>query len=287
MKPVPDFIIIGAQKAGTSSVFRYLEQHPQVFASRLKEPRFFSHLAKVEAGVAREHEEAVKTLESYRGLFSGSDGLLTGEASVAYLEIPGTASVIKRHAPRVKLIVLLRNPADRSYSQYLMQSREGRNRDSFEETVAKGGCLRGGFYHRNLLPFYRLFDKSQIGVFLYDDLVRDPSALIRGIYRYLDIDPEFVPDLRARHNQGGQPRNRLSAKLVSLRGLNQLLKRFAPQWLVLAGMEVKRLSYTTKPMPETARRRLIDIYRDDTTALEGLIGRDLSGWRTPRVADKG
>ena len=274
----PTFVIIGAQKAGTTSVYRYVGQHPEVFVSPVKEPRFFSYLAQCEAGIAPP-AGAIQTLDAYRKLFDGAETRAIGEASVSYLDVPGTAAILHRHLPHAHLIALLRDPAERAYSQYLMRLRTGREHGSFADAVDQGRCLRGGFYARNLAPYDELFGADRLGLFLYDDLRRDPLGLMRDMFRFLEIDDSFVPHLGVRHNAGGRPRSRAVHRLLSLPRVNAAVRRAAPSWLVQLGTAAKRLNYDRPPMPDAVRARLHEIYRADTMALERRLGRDLSAWR--------
>ncbi|MFQ5569664.1 MAG: sulfotransferase [Rhodothermales bacterium] len=274
----PNFVIIGAQKAGTTSLYHYLDQHPDVFMSAIKEPRFFSHLAKLEAGIAHPGSEAVTSLEAYRHLFDNATAKAVGEASVAYLDIPGTAHCMKQYIPHAKLIVLLRNPADRAYSQYLMHVREGTEHDRFEDAIVKGRYLKGGFYHKKLVPFFHHYGSQAIGVYFYDDLCHDPQALVQHIFRFLEIDDTFAPDLTVRHNVGGKPKNEWIARLFSMRRLNAFIKRIAPFWLVRMGISFKQLNYSRAPMPPHVRNKLLEIYKEDILALEHLLNTDMSRW---------
>src|SRR3712207_1803805 len=122
---MPNFFIIGAQKAGTTSLYHYLKQHPQVYMSPVKEPFFFNHeigpdgevLKERFGGPGRSRNPKFANLEEYCTLFEAvRDEEAIGEASVLYICVPGTAERIERYAPGAKAIALLRDPADRAYS---------------------------------------------------------------------------------------------------------------------------------------------------------------------------
>jgi hypothetical protein len=116
---MPTFLIAGPARCGTTSVYQYLRQHPQVFMSRIKETNFFAYLAlkaELESGRAQ-LETPVRSMEEYTSQFSAAgNARARGEASTWYLRAPGTACQIAEHIPAVKLIFILRNPAERAYS---------------------------------------------------------------------------------------------------------------------------------------------------------------------------
>ena len=127
---MPNFLIIGAAKSGTSSLYAYSKQHPEIYMSSLKEPRFFAFEGeKVDfcgPGSDVFNQETITNLEAYRALFNRvSDEKAIGEASPAYLCVPKAAECIYHYIPDVKLIVILRQPAERAYSSFLHTVRAG------------------------------------------------------------------------------------------------------------------------------------------------------------------
>ena len=134
---MPNFFIIGAQKAGTTSLYRYLDQHPEIYFSPFNEPRFFAREINPDGevvvqrfgGPSRRQPPRLANLDAYRALFRGVEGeRAIGEASPTYIYAPGTAERIKKYVPGARAIALLRNPADRAYSPTCMPSRLGRSR---------------------------------------------------------------------------------------------------------------------------------------------------------------
>ncbi len=294
----PTFLVIGAAKAGTTSVYRYLEQHPEIFVSRIKEPRFFALAGESldfrGPGDARAQLDAITTLEAYQALFDRAEAkLAAGEASVLYLQHPAAAASIARHLPAVKLIAVLRHPAERAFSAFLHRNRDGvEPLESFDEALdAEPRRIADrwyywwhyrdhGYYHRNLARYYQLFDRSQIRVYLYEDLDRDPASVMRDVFSFLGVDDAFRPDVSVRHNPSGFPRSfRLQRWLSGRHPLKDALKSLIPeQWghKIISWMQPKNLVRPTLP-PET-RARLVEGYREDIRRLQDLIDRDLSSW---------
>ena len=137
---MPNFLIIGANKAGTTSIYSYLKQHPQIYMSPVKEPMFFTlegkNIDRTEVSRQITLKTAVNDIEDYQALFQGvSNEKAIGEASTAYLHCPWCAERIKQYIPDVKLIAILRDPIERAYSNYLMYVRWGLETLDFPEAV--------------------------------------------------------------------------------------------------------------------------------------------------------
>jgi hypothetical protein len=292
---MPNFFIIGAQKAGTTSLYYYLKQHPQVYMSPRKEPHFFE-------GMHREYHRpgrrtpAVTDLDDYQALFEGvTDEKAVGEASASYLYSPKAPALIKRSVPHAKLIAVLRNPADRAYSNFVHCVQVGREPlasfvealQAEEERIRENwGPLwhyrQKGFYYTQVKRYFDTFEQDQVKVYLYDDLKGKPIAMLRDIFQFLDVDDTFVPSLSIEHNTAGLPRNksmyavakRLVPRSPALKAA--LLERFLP-----AGPRryVKsRVFVKPPPLPAEVRKQLIDSYKEDILELGELIQRDLSPW---------
>jgi hypothetical protein len=294
---LPNFLVIGAGKSGTTALHRYLKQHPEIFMSSPKELRFFPfegrRLDFSGPGDKEDIETIVKTLEDYHAHFTeGAHFAARGESSPLYLYYPNSAERIRHYIPDVKLIAILRHPADRAYSQYQMKRRDGRERLSFGDALAaeeqriSGGWShhwhyrRRGFYAAQLRRYFDLFEREQLRVYLYEDYVADPVGLMQDIFRFLSVDDSFVPDMSVRHNVSNIPRIRaLQTFLTEPRPAKNLLKSFVPErWSRSVGNRLRRHNVTKPPLPETLRRQLIEVYRDDIDELQGMLGRDLSHW---------
>ena len=140
---MPNFLIVGAAKAGTSSLYYYLDQHPQVFMSSIKEPRFFApelytdYIKDPYRSGAKEHRSTPMSLEEYQSLFDAvTDEVAIGEASTEYLYVPKTPERIKQLIPDVRLIMVLRDPAERAFSAFCYQVRDGCEKLTFEQALA-------------------------------------------------------------------------------------------------------------------------------------------------------
>jgi hypothetical protein len=315
---MPNFFIIGAQKAGTTSLYHYLAQHPQIYMSPAKEPFFFNHEINSNGELIRErfggpgrswnpvkftnNPVRFSNLEEYQALFEGvTDEKAIGEASVLYLYTPGTAERIKKYVPEAKVITLLRNPADRAYSAFLNAVRGGREPllDFAQALQEEDDRIRDnwhyvyryrdrGLYYGQLKRYYDVFDREKIGVWLYEDLSADPSQMVQSVFRFLEVDDAFVPDTSSKHNPGSVPKNEAGRQMIRL--MNTALpvvrkiipsasKVYREDTLRLHKIVQKRaLIDESPPLDSELRAELIEFYREDILKLEDLIGQDLSLW---------
>ena len=214
MMPMPNFLIIGAGRTGTSSLTKYLGQHPEVFISPIKEPRFFVFVGQERSAINHPFpDDLITDIEKYVELF---DGVTTeraiGEASTEYLTRPGTWERIKSFVPDVRLIIGLRNPADRIFSYYSFSVREGLEpetdfaialaRDRERRPTSKRGYDRLSRYAPFLRPFFAHFPRQNIHTYLFEDLVLDPGSVVREISAFLGVSTDFEPDTSTVYNSG-------------------------------------------------------------------------------------
>lgn len=291
---LPNFLIIGAGRCGTTSLYRYLEQHPDVYVSPIKEARYFSY----------EGDETssfhVRDQTAYEALFSGvTTETAVGEASPDYLYNSNSPQRICDAIPNARLISVFRDLADRAYSHYLILVRDGVVRGlSFEEILESGGpdhegeplrecILRSGRYYTHLSRYLELFPRDHIGIFFYEDLMSDGEGLMRRVYEFVGVDPTFSAAASFRHNSSAVPRipalhwsiERLvkaenSAKVIAKHVLPASTRRkLYENFRKMSMRPPDRLAKST-------RERLISIYADEIAGLEKLTGRDLSAWRT-------
>ncbi len=288
---LPSFLIIGAPKAGTTSLYQYLKQHPQVYMSYPKEPHFFSFGEMDLTGLApRMPPRTIRTARVYDRLFDGVRGeKAVGEASTTYLASRRAADRIAQRLPGAKLIAVLRQPAERAYSSYLMHRQLfGEEAPTFaaalqNEQYAIDHDLRPrlhyrntGYYYQHLSYYYGLFPREQVRVLLHEDLRDRPLETIREIFSFLDVDDTFVPDVSLKYNVSGVPRNSVATWLLrAVHPLRPYLVSLLPA-RVVSGVGQTMLK-TARLEPET-RAELNAHFRDDVLRLQDLISRDLTHW---------
>ncbi len=247
---LPNFFLAGAPKAGTTSLYHYLAQHPQIYMSPIKEPCYFSLEFRPEncgevlrPDVDRSQRELRRYLsgpmptrpfggmignwEDYQRLFAGVRGeVAIGEASPGYLWSKTAARHIHSRIPQAKLLFVLRDPADRAFSQYLHVLASGSIKRTFREHIEANlsnrlplfsvdhPFLEFGIYVEPLRRYFELFPRENICVQLYDDYRAAPCQLFASIFSFLGVDPHFVPDVSQRHLEARVARRPDVARLL-------------------------------------------------------------------------
>lgn len=294
---LPNFLIVGAAKSGTTTLYYCLRQHPQVYMNPYKETNFFAFEGEEVRFCGPGDEEFCKsTITSpkvYEQQFEAvSKEVAIGEASPWYLYSERAARNIHRHIPDAKLIIVLRNPVDRAFSSYLHAVRDGREHLTFEggllaeeERIAQNWEFiwhyqKAGFYTSQIERFLNLFPPEQIRIYLYDDLLTDFTLFFRDLCKFLDIDPDFTVDTSLRHNATGIPKNQLLGRLVLQQNpVKSTIKLLIPRQLRYnAGLRIKQHLLKKPSLSEETRIKLLDSYVHDISSLQDLIHRDLSPW---------
>jgi hypothetical protein len=292
---MPTFLIIGAGKSGTTSLYHYLKQHHDVYMSPVKEPLFFAFAGQqvtwAGPGNTRRNSRAVTSLECYQTLFrEGAGRTALGEASSAYLYYPAAANRLRQLVPNAKLIVILRCPADRAYSNWLHGRRTGNEPignfaqalEAEPERIAAGWShfyhyRAKGWYFRQLSHWMSQFPREQFLFNLYEDLQQDSTHLMRRIFEFIGVDPDFRVDMQQKFNVSGGPIGVRIQRLVKVG--SPVAHAMLPRWLrsdLKKGL--LRMGTSRSRMPPTIRQELLNDYAPDIAQLSTLIGRDLSGW---------
>jgi hypothetical protein len=304
---LPTFLIIGAGKSGTTSLHKYLDQHPEVFMCPVKETNFFELEGerilvneKEDPQAFKYYPQSITEWDKYVRLFEqATKAKAIGETSPMYLYGKRSPENIKRYLPDAKLIVILREPTSRLYSRYLHLARDGRlPTPEFEDALdrkntiwwTRNDLVQEGFYHKHLSRYYETFPKEQIKVFLYEDLSKEPVKAMKELFAFIGVDPTFEPNMEVTYNLSGKPK---SGFINSLIGADGILIRSAKA--VMPGVVNKlKNSTTTQKMVETIRKKNLErppvsmevkkrfykeVYAEEIEKLEKLINRDLSRWK--------
>lgn len=285
----PDFFIVGAAKSGTSSLYNYLIQHPAIFMPELKEPHFFYSTASAGAPVLGQ-----KDLEKYLRLFKGvPDDIQAGEASTSYLYLKNAPQEIKRIQANAKIIMILRDPVERAYSQYWNHAREGLETLSFEEALRAEAQRRQknwwygllyvetGRYAEQVSRYLDVFGRDSVQIHLFEDLSQDAEGVCRKTFSFLGVDPDTPINTEKVYNRSGPAKSKLLSRLLGARGVRETARRALPAtWRRRFGEWMRESN--RKPTPKMSPKiesSLREAFRDDIIRLEGLIGRDLRRWR--------
>jgi hypothetical protein len=284
---LPNFMIIGVAKAGTTSLFRYLDEHPQVFMCSEKGSNFFGYEDArnwrwTDEGKppALRHFQA-RTFAEYEALFAGvTNEIAIGEASPQYLRCPTAAQRIHDCIPTVKLIASLRNPADRAFSGFLMRTRRGEPVKSIaEELTPAASHVQEGLYYKRLKRYFDLFPREQIKILIFEEFKQDPARTVAELFEFVGVDPSYKPDTSVAHNPAAVPKNRLLNRLYYHPSVIRVAKWVFPESVQNLARKVRDKNLTKPPkFPAEVRADLLNHYRTDIFQLEGLLGRDLSIW---------
>jgi hypothetical protein len=280
-------MMIGVAKAGTTSFFHYLNEHPQIYMAPEKVTNYFGY---EDARDWKWHEEGeppllrnfpVKTWEEYQETFAGVKGEpAIGEVSPQYFRCPTAAGRIHDCMPGVKLIVSLRNPAERAFSGFMMRTRRGEPvKGLYQELTVESSHVKEGFYYRRMKRYMDLFPREQIKIYIFEQFKKTAAATIRDLYDFVGVDPSFSPDLSVRHNPGAVPKIRLINRLFFSPSFINFSKAIFPESLHGSLKKVQQMNLSATPkMPADLRAELLQIYRQDILDLQSLIDRDLSIW---------
>lgn len=297
---LPNFLIVGAAKCGTTSVYHYLKQHPDVFMSSIKEPRFitaqFVKFTDKGIGDEKANMKIIRNFEDYCKLFGGSAGKKAiGEATTDYIYYyKDSIKYIKKYLGEPKIIIMLRNPIERAFSAYMFLVRDNRETLSFEDALNEelnriNDEWRSvwfykdvGFYYEQVKAYMENFNK--VKVCFFDILEKDPLSVMKEIYEFLEVDNNFIPNIRIRYNVSGKPRfrriNEFFIRPSRLQTVTRAIGKFIlkdDRWVTFRDNLRAKLLIKSDIRPET-RRYLRDIFSEDIQRLEILIGHNLSHW---------
>ena len=289
---LPDFIVAGAQRCGTTSLHSYLSQHPGICMTREKEAHYFCWDLLYDQG-----------LEWYEGHFRHCpEGLVVGETTPDYMYLPGVPERMAKDVPDARLVFILRNPIDRAYSHYWHEVQLGWERLTFEQAVSSEpsriprspeeryhfSYVDRGEYAKHLARFLEHFPEEQVHVMLFEDMRGELGAALSPLFGFLGVDIDFVPAREETRNVGGRPSLPVLQRLAR-RG-NPLIKQL-PERKLGTGMGhrvgmafadlVTRINVRKRypPMAVSVRDSLRRHFEGPNAALEELVGIDVSGWR--------
>jgi hypothetical protein len=282
----PDFIVVGTQKAGTTWLFECLEEHPEAFVPEAKELHFFCRPEDCR------HSRWGKGLAWYMQLFPQNGPYKArGELTTDYMFFPYVVDDLNGLNPNLKIIALLRHPADRAYSQYWMKRRHSTEMPSFRRYLDENRAAVGrGFYYKQLYPYIERFGADRVRIYIYEEIKKDPQAFFADLCRFLNIDDRFQP--KSLHQRVGETKilpgalgflfYKVASRIINLPAIVSLWRflrrntRIKEYVFGTASPTSEGGSYA-RMLPED-RAHLLRIYRDENQRLFGLIGRRIDAW---------
>ncbi len=305
----PDFFVVGAAKSGTTSLYYYLKQHPDIYLPPVKEPVFFAsdiveyaHKCKTHIRtfnqrkyfnkkyLSEKHIIYIKKYEYYKKLYQNVDQkFVAGDMSALYLFSKVAAENIKRFNPNAKIIILIRNPVDRAFSQFLMRLRDGeiKEKDFLKEVIidfkkddenCKAFYIEQGFYFNQIKRYLDIFGDKNVKIFLFEELITTPKKVLSEIFYFLSIS-NFLVDYSKIMNKSYIPR---------FSSFNKILKNFKKKiqtfMTIKTPPQLKNIYYKifmekNRPIISYYERKyLLDFFKNDIKKTANLIKKDLSHW---------
>lgn len=273
---LPTFLIIGSQKAGTTTIYNVFKKHPQIFLSEEKEANFFflDHIYK-------------KGIDHYKKFFKNAkyhfDAI--GEASPGYICHPFAPLRIKKYLPDVKLILTVRNPIERAYSQYWDSRRKLEESLTFKETLfialsdnyepGKRGYFSRGIYIRYIERYLKYFGRKQLLILVFDDMIDNPLSVYKMCFRFLNVDDSFeCAEMRQKFN----PMTIWNNPIYKLFFYKPKYSAYLPHFIKKPLFFGHKIPYDYPSMDDMSKARLKEFYSVPNKQLSNFIKRDLSHW---------
>ena len=312
--PFPTFLVVGAAKCGSTSLYHYLRQHPEVYMSPLKEPNHFStdidpanfseeyklheksknlDLQKyLNSNLSTEEWEAyIHDRKDYLKLFRFAKGRKAiGEISNSYLFSKTAAENIHREFPDMKIVMILRQPAERAYSHYLANLRDGKTVLHFREEVEKDdakplhgwgishGYYEFGLYYEQVKRYLEIFPPAQIKIIFSEQLKSDNREVMTDLFRFIGVETVVAINYKEKFNEARVPRNAHLIKFLTDTGLKRKIFRTLPE--KIQG-RVKASFFSKDPVPVMStedRGWMNSRYRADIVKLSQLLQKNLDHW---------
>jgi len=287
MKKV-DFFIVGAPKAGTTSLYYYLNEHIDIEMSSQKEPDFFSDQS-LQKKKLYYGKNRIDTLAKYHSLFHQKNVILRGDASVSYLFYDDVPSKIKEYNSDAKIIIMLRNPIDRAFSHYLMDYALGLLSDSFDSIIHKKSrhknadlfyqqYINVGEYASQVKRYLDIFNRQNIFFIDYEEFKNNTSDIVNSVFGFLGLDNDFEPDLTKKHNVYRAPKNMLIRHVYSYVFLRKILVKILPKKMIDILSNFVFQNSKKPKISDSTKGILKEHFKSDLQELSLLLNKDFSKW---------
>lgn len=294
MKRRIDLMIVGAHKAGSTSLFRYLSEHSKIHTPHRSEMSFFLYDHEYEKGYE-------KAFTKYFGTFPSGCKILVAKLATAMYSKEAIER-LKEHNPDIHIAVVLRNPVSRAYSAYWFARRKGtEDAATFEEGLAREeGRLKEGWlkwttnayvfnstYYPHIERLYKIFGRERVHVFLTEELHKNPMQVCGSLLEGFDLGEGFTPDVGKRHNTAGMARSQIAARFYAwliqpknpvMAVLRASVPGFIANRLTSAFLKLNEKEFTPPPINPETKKRLIALFRPHNDRLAAILGRSLENW---------
>ncbi len=310
---LPTFLVVGANKGGTTSIYHYLKQHPEVYLSPIKEPHYFSKdidvqlfsrefaqnklqdIGKYVNGDMQQeyHAAFIREWNHYQKLFKHvASQKAIGELSTSYLYSKVAAQEIVNALGKIKIIICLRNPVERAWSHYRMNLWTG-NSNQFDFLKALEAdfdhhpkvwgnahlYVELGLYYEQVKRYIDLFGSDHVKIIFTEDMKQNATQVIKELYEFIGVEASFNPDTSTKYNEVYSPKYKNLTWFLNKSGIRPLVKKISPKFIKKT---IVRLFYKGKSdkgeMPQEAKSFLLDQFTADVNKLSALLNKDLTGW---------
>ncbi len=282
MERWPNLFIVGPGKTGTTSLYEYLNLVPDIYMSTVKEPHYFTKIARIK----KDSKEPIPDKIKYLKLFENAKNeKIVGEASTAYFASPLVPELIHKVSPNAYIIISLRNPIERTFSGYLMGVCHGRYKLSFHEELEnffKYGRKYDGapllfpqdIYHEGVQRYLKIFGKKNVKILIFEEWIKDPKNTVNEIIRFLGLNYKIPQELKLKMYYSHKvPRGSIARNIVT----NRYIRKTTANLFSVSTREFfKRfiVKKSTKPkMLEEDRKKLVEFFQEDVRKLENILGR--------------
>jgi len=280
MEKWPNFFIVGANKAGTTSLYEYLKDIPGIYMSPVKEPKYFSEAHNVPGFPRKRRNE-----EQYFSLFNGvKDEKIIGEASSDYLGDPKAPFSIHDINPTANILISLRDPVERLFSAYLMYIKFGYFKASFCQEIENSMknypmWMERGIYFDSVKRYLELFGTKHVKILIFEEWIKNPKNTVQEILQFLGINYEINDFKEEIYNPFLVSRGSIAKWVFRRKKIGGFAQKYLPS-STRRILKEKILTYKAeKPkMEKKDRDFLIDFYKDDVKKLANLLGQKLH-WR--------
>jgi len=282
MENWPNFFIVGAPKAGTTSLYEYLKKIPEIYMCPKKEPNYFNKKA-----IKDDHPvPKIRIKEKYLKLFENvTNQKILGEAS-AYLRDSDAPNLIHQVSPKAKILISLRDPVELTYSRYLMLVNLGLISNSFHQEIEyelengpnqhqSGIKMDIGLYFEHVKKYLKVFGHEQVKIIIFEEFIKNEKETIEEILKFLELDTTLSNFSAIKHNQYGTSRGPIAQQIRNSKKIKRIARILMPESTRSTLANHILLDKSKPEMSEKDREALIKFYKDDVEQFKLLLGRKL------------
>jgi len=288
---LPNFVVIGAPKCGTTSLYYYLRQHPDIYLPERKELHYFSyeHMKRLVGGPGDAH--ILSTVCQNRGTYEQFYSAVrnehaVGDISPSYFYFADVSERIKTELDSPKIVILIRNPIQKAFSQYMHLIRDNRESLGFfdallaeKQRIAQGWAAlwryaESSIYTPRIEKYLSVFGSNRVKIIRFEDLTTACYATLEDLFRFLEVDPSFRPDVSQTYNRSGKPRLRFVADFIAKPNvITSVARKLLPEATTTSLKNTLRRLNTGKKaeIEDSAQGYLRDYFEDDIAKLDALL----------------